>query len=325
MPGTRSRRRWRGCTPVSPNVTVPVIVLTPESLRPRRHFEARAPGCRHLRRASRCWRSTNRAQLTRFGRAQRARRGRTFVAACGRRGAARRRVRQSTDRRDRDPPASRARGARVRRRAARSLTAILCGVEAWTPIAGCSAWRSTSAARLIAISRFTRDGFRQPIRRSPAALSTSATSASTRWRRCDATPRQPASALIVGRMAADERYKGHDSLLEIWRDVGAAVPGASLRIVGDGDDRLRLEEKAPRSSSAIALPSSAGSTTKRCCASTRLHRVRHAQPRRGFRVRFRRGDARVARLPRQPRRGRRDYRGRRNGIAGRCRSIVASC
>ena len=45
-------------------------------------------------------------------------------------------------------------------------------------------------------------------------------------------------------MARDERYKGHDSLLEIWRDVVAAVPDASLRIVGEGDDRARLERKA---------------------------------------------------------------------------------
>jgi hypothetical protein len=40
------------------------------------------------------------------------------------------------------------------------------------------------------------------------------------------------SALIVGRMARDERYKGHDLLIDIWRDVAsgtdpAAVPAAS--------------------------------------------------------------------------------------------------
>jgi len=45
-------------------------------------------------------------------------------------------------------------------------------------------------------------------------------------------------------MAADERYKGHDALLEIWSEVTAAVPGATLRIVGDGDDRPRLEARA---------------------------------------------------------------------------------
>ncbi len=45
-------------------------------------------------------------------------------------------------------------------------------------------------------------------------------------------------------MAADERYKGHDLLLDIWRDVAADVPGAVLRIVGEGNDRPRLQQKA---------------------------------------------------------------------------------
>ena len=51
-------------------------------------------------------------------------------------------------------------------------------------------------------------------------------------------------AVIVGRMSADERYKGHDALLECWSEVRAAVPGARLMIVGKGDDVERLKAKA---------------------------------------------------------------------------------
>lgn len=46
--------------------------------------------------------------------------------------------------------------------------------------------------------------------------------------------------LIVGRMDARERYKGHDQLLEALR----GIPDARLVVAGDGDDRLRLEAKA---------------------------------------------------------------------------------
>jgi phosphatidylinositol alpha-1,6-mannosyltransferase len=46
--------------------------------------------------------------------------------------------------------------------------------------------------------------------------------------------------LIVGRMDARERYKGHDQLLEALR----GIPGARLVVAGDGDDRRRLEAKA---------------------------------------------------------------------------------
>ncbi|HKI03509.1 MAG TPA: glycosyltransferase family 4 protein [Thermoanaerobaculia bacterium] len=46
--------------------------------------------------------------------------------------------------------------------------------------------------------------------------------------------------LIVGRMAATERYKGHDQLLEAL----TRLPEARLVAAGDGDDRPRLEAKA---------------------------------------------------------------------------------
>lgn len=54
---------------------------------------------------------------------------------------------------------------------------------------------------------------------------------------------RPPDAVIVGRMWARERYKGHDQLLDVWADVRRAVPGAHLIIVGEGDDRARLEAR----------------------------------------------------------------------------------
>jgi glycosyltransferase involved in cell wall biosynthesis len=51
-------------------------------------------------------------------------------------------------------------------------------------------------------------------------------------------------ALIVARMNADERFKGHDELLEAWGAVRGAVPGARLVVVGGGDDADRLERKS---------------------------------------------------------------------------------
>jgi phosphatidylinositol alpha-1,6-mannosyltransferase len=54
----------------------------------------------------------------------------------------------------------------------------------------------------------------------------------------------PPSALIVGRMAARERYKGHDALLEAWPEVASHLAAARLDVVGAGDDRDRLESKA---------------------------------------------------------------------------------
>jgi phosphatidylinositol alpha-1,6-mannosyltransferase len=51
--------------------------------------------------------------------------------------------------------------------------------------------------------------------------------------------------LIVGRMAATERYKGHDQLLQALRHLPAAADAwPRLVIAGDGDDRPRLEALA---------------------------------------------------------------------------------
>ena len=49
---------------------------------------------------------------------------------------------------------------------------------------------------------------------------------------------------MVGRMSAAERYKGHDEMLDAWPLVRARVPGASLFVIGRGDDLQRLTARA---------------------------------------------------------------------------------
>ena len=70
---------------------------------------------------------------------------------------------------------------------------------------------------------------------------------------CDGGSAQPTEGIdrvgslcvmILGRLQANERYKGHDELLECWPQVVARVPTAQLAVVGLGDDRSRLREKA---------------------------------------------------------------------------------
>jgi glycosyltransferase involved in cell wall biosynthesis len=125
-----------------------------------------------------------------------------------------------------------------------SLAAMLCGVEAWKPLHRVQRAALDRATRLIAISNFTRDNFKKANPHFAARAVDVCHLGVESLSGADHADAGPPSALIVGRMAGDERYKGHDPLLEIWRDVTAAVPGAVLRIVGDGDDRSRLEHEA---------------------------------------------------------------------------------
>ena len=125
-----------------------------------------------------------------------------------------------------------------------SLTTMLCGIEAWQPVTRMQCAALSRAMRLIAISNFTRDRFKAANPRF-ADRDVDVCHLGVEPSASDGVmPAASPAALIVGRMARDERYKGHDLLLDIWREVAAAVPGAALRIVGDGDDRARLEQKA---------------------------------------------------------------------------------
>lgn len=54
----------------------------------------------------------------------------------------------------------------------------------------------------------------------------------------------PHAMLIVGRLSASQRHKGHDHLLEALPEIIGRVPDAQLVITGRGDDKARLEEKA---------------------------------------------------------------------------------
>jgi phosphatidylinositol alpha-1,6-mannosyltransferase len=50
--------------------------------------------------------------------------------------------------------------------------------------------------------------------------------------------------LTVGRLAASERYKGHEQIFAVLPALRTKFPGLVHLVVGDGDDRVRLERRA---------------------------------------------------------------------------------
>lgn len=54
----------------------------------------------------------------------------------------------------------------------------------------------------------------------------------------------PPIGLIVGRMADSERLKGHDAVMDAWPLIRSMVPDAKLMIVGEGNDKRRLQKRA---------------------------------------------------------------------------------
>jgi phosphatidylinositol alpha-1,6-mannosyltransferase len=137
----------------------------------------------------------------------------------------------------------------------------LVGIEVRRRLRADERFTVRRARPLLAISRFSSDEMRRHNPDLPAALpvhlavepegpwSSSPTTHATATVVPPVVPPYVAAArrpavLIVARLAASERYKGHDQLLEAWTEVRRQHPAAELWIAGAGDDLERLRGKA---------------------------------------------------------------------------------
>jgi glycosyltransferase involved in cell wall biosynthesis len=119
---------------------------------------------------------------------------------------------------------------------------FLLGVECWRPLSRRHRSLLARCDRLLPISEWTWNRFvdanpafaAAPMTLCPPGIASAA---------LPATKPIPCRALVVGRLWAEERYKGHDLLVEVWPMVVRACPKAHLVVVGDGDDRPRLEAR----------------------------------------------------------------------------------
>lgn len=136
----------------------------------------------------------------------------------------------------------------------RPYAVFLHGIEAWRPLSRTERRVLEGATLLVANSAYTArrvagaHPWIGPIAACPLALIPSGAPAGPQVRTM-ATPVAapqlgPHAVLVVARMSAAERYKGHDELLDAWPSVLASVPDAQLVFVGAGDDVVRLKARA---------------------------------------------------------------------------------
>ena len=134
------------------------------------------------------------------------------------------------------------------------LRFIACshGVEVWSPlpplrrVALCQSDAVVAPSRYTAHQLVTQQGIPMiRVHRLPWSLDPALESLAVSPN-CELLPDLPPGPIIltVGRWSVDERYKGLDELIEAMPTVRAAIPGAFLVAVGNGDDRARLEQKA---------------------------------------------------------------------------------
>jgi phosphatidylinositol alpha-1,6-mannosyltransferase len=126
---------------------------------------------------------------------------------------------------------------------------FLHGIEAWCELPPAQVGLLAGAALRVSNSAYTAARVMKehpgigPVAACPLALPDGMVSGS------GPTPEAsidfgPNAVLVVGRLSASERYKGHDELIEAWPGVLSDVPDAVLVIAGDGDDLPRLQALA---------------------------------------------------------------------------------
>lgn len=131
------------------------------------------------------------------------------------------------------------------------LWCLVYGIEVWHPLKASVRKGLALVEKVLSISDYSRlelvkNGGVAPERIDllPCALDP-VWQAQYSPRKDDAPPKPgPPTLLTVARLAASERYKGVDSVLRALPEVLKAIPYLRYDIVGDGDDRPRLEALA---------------------------------------------------------------------------------
>lgn len=133
------------------------------------------------------------------------------------------------------------------------------GIEAWRALTPVQRQILNGASLRVANSRLTARRLADanpdvgPIAVCPLALPHDFTVDGDRASPEPPIPLGSKAVVLVARMMARERYKGHDELLAAWPAVRASVPDARLVFVGDGDDVDRLRGRARESGIADAV------------------------------------------------------------------------
>lgn len=128
------------------------------------------------------------------------------------------------------------------------------GIEVWRPYSAVERLALHGAAQILCVSDFTR----RQLRRFDPALDPARLAVVPNTLDPSLHPSDPAAdgppranlqgprLLTVARLAANDPYKGVDTLIEALPQIRRELPLAHLRIVGGGDDLPRLHDLARR-------------------------------------------------------------------------------
>lgn len=138
----------------------------------------------------------------------------------------------------------------VKKRTGARLAVVAWGIDVWERLPLHRRWSLRRADAVLAISRYTGEQVEKvqgvdaariclmPLALEPAFWDQAQNIGEARPP--SAVPRG-STLLTVTRLIADEGYKGVDTVIQALPQLARAVPGVQYVVVGDGDDRPRLE------------------------------------------------------------------------------------
>lgn len=155
----------------------------------------------------------------------------------------------------------------VRQRKPLARVAVVYGRDAWHPIRGLKRRGIETVAKILYISEYSRQ-------RSLAANPWLAAIPSTVCHLA-LLPSNPSEgdglpalattrpfALTIGRMSKADRHKGFEQLIRAWPLVNQQQPELELVLIGEGDDRPRLQHLAKELTVPVRFLGAVGDTTR---------------------------------------------------------------
>jgi glycosyltransferase involved in cell wall biosynthesis len=141
----------------------------------------------------------------------------------------------------------------VKKRTGARLAVVAWGIDVWKPLPLHRRWPLRRADAVLAISRYTAEQVKDVLGVSAARVHLLPLALDPAfWERAQnaGEVRLPAgfpqgrTLLTVTRLAANEGYKGVDTVIRALPELARVIPDVHYVVVGDGDDRPRLEALA---------------------------------------------------------------------------------
>jgi phosphatidylinositol alpha-1,6-mannosyltransferase len=156
----------------------------------------------------------------------------------------------------------------VRQTSRPPVLGLIHGLEAWQPLRGLRRRGLLCVDRLLFTTHYSQGRSQEAnpwLTRLDQAICPLGLLPDEDGPAIGAVPISDPFALVIGRMSANERYKGHEELIRVWPAVQQVRPQLHLVLLGEGNDRPRLEALARGVGAGVHFLGRTSDATRNAC------------------------------------------------------------